>query len=235
MPYVKNKERIFQVMTISIQKSEVFERISPRFVGAAIISEVINGSASPELWNMVECQAEALQAAYNLASIKLQSGIAATRATYKVAGKDPSRYRPACEQLARRVLQGKGLSSVNTLVDIGNLISLHSGYSTAAIDADKLVSEKIVLDFGRQGEPYVGIGRGVLNIENLPAYRDAAGAFATPTSDSERTMVSLETRKLLFIINGYDGRREVVADAVERTCRLLGRFAAARINDIIWY
>lgn len=235
MPYVKNKERIFQVMTISIQKSEVFERISPRFVGAAIISEVINGSASPELWNMVECQAEALQAAYDLASIKLQSGIAATRATYKAAGKDPSRYRPACEQLARRVLQGKGLSRVNTLVDIGNLISLQSGYSTAAIDADKLVSEKIVLDFGRQGEPYVGIGRGVLNIENLPAYRDAAGAFATPTSDSERTMVSLETRKLLFIINGYDGRREVVADAVERTCRLLGRFAAARINDIIWY
>ena len=180
-------------------------------------------------------QADALKQAYDINSIKLQSGIAATRAAYKAAGKDPSRYRPACEQLVRRVLQGKTLNSVDTLVDIGNLVSICFGYSTAVIDADKLASEKIILDFGHRDEAYVGIGRGALNIEHLPAYRDAVGAFATPTSDSERTMASMETHRLLFIVNGYDGRREVVGKAVEYTRRLLERFAAASVYDVIWY
>lgn len=121
------------------------------------------------------------------------------------------------------------------LVDIGNLVSICFGYSTAVIDADKLASEKIILDFGRRNEAYVGIGRGALNIEHLPAYRDAVGAFATPTSDSERTMASMETHRLLFIVNGYDGRREVVENAVEYTRRLLEQFAAASVYDVIWY
>ena len=200
-----------------------------------MVASVVNSTTSPELWTMLGEQADALKQAYDINSIKLQSGIAATRAAYKAAGKDPSRYRPACEQLVRRVLQGKTLNSVDTLVDIGNLVSICFGYSTAVIDADKLASEKIILDFGRRNEAYVGIGRGALNIEHLPAYRDAVGTFATPTSDSERTMASMETHRLLFIVNGYDGRREVVENAVEYTRRLLEQFAAASVYDVIWY
>lgn len=199
------------------------------------MASVVNSTTSSELWAMLGEQADVLKQAYDINSIKLQSGIAATRAAYKAAGKDPSRYRPACEQLVRRVLQGKTLNSVDTLVDIGNLVSICFGYSTAVIDADNLASEKIILDFGHRNEAYVGIGRGALNIEHLPAYRDAVGAFATPTSDSERTMASMETHRLLFIVNGYDGRREVVEKAVEYTRRLLERFAAASVYDVIWY
>ena len=200
-----------------------------------MVASVVNSTTSSELWAMLGEQADVLKQAYDINSIKLQSGIAATRAAYKAAGKDPSRYRPACEQLVRRVLQGKTLNSVDTLVDIGNLVSICFGYSTAVIDADNLASEKIILDFGHRNEAYVGIGRGALNIEHLPAYRDAVGAFATPTSDSERTMASMETHRLLFIVNGYDGRREVVEKAVEYTRRLLERFAAASVYDVIWY
>lgn len=222
-------------MSIIIEPSRLFKEICPDFIGAAIVASVANSTTSSELWTMLGEQADALKQAYDINSIKLQSGIAATRAAYKAAGKDPSRYRPACEQLVRRVLQGKTLNSVDTLVDIGNLVSICFGYSTAVIDADKLASEKIILDFGHRDEAYVGIGRGALNIEHLPAYRDAVGAFATPTSDSERTMASMETHRLLFIVNGYDGRREVVGKAVEYTRRLLERFAAASVYDVIWY
>lgn len=222
-------------MSIIIEPSRLFKEICPDFIGAAIVASVANSTTSSELWTMLGEQADALKQAYDINSIKLQSGIAATRAAYKAAGKDPSRYRPACEQLVRRVLQGKTLNSVDTLVDIGNLVSICFGYSTAVIDADKLASEKIILDFGHRDEAYVGIGRGALNIEHLPAYRDAVGAFATPTSDSERTMASMETHRLLFIVNGYDGRREVVEKVVEYTRRLLERFAAASVYDVIWY
>ena len=169
---------------IKILKTPEFENICPHFVGAAIEARVTNSATNSQLWEEIEKCCQQLRADFTTESIKHRSGIAATRQAYKAAGKDPSRYRPACEQLARRILQGKELYAVNTLVDLGNLVSLRSGYATAALDADKIEGEKLTLSLGTAGEPYEGIGRGVLNIENLPVYRDSLGGIATPPSDN---------------------------------------------------
>ena len=68
------------------------------------------------------------------------------------------------------------------------------------------VGDKLILGVGQEGEVYHGIGRGELNIAGLPVYRDAIGGIGTPTSDEERTKISLETTSLLMIINGYSGK-----------------------------
>ena len=44
------------------------------------------------------------------------------------------------------------------------------------------------------------MGKGTLNIENLPVLSDAIGAFGSATSDTERTMITSETKKMLLII-----------------------------------
>ena len=74
------------------------------------------------------------------------------------------------------------------------------GYSIGAFDADKFVGDILTLGIGREGEPYEGIGRGMINIAGLPVYRDAIGGVGTPTSDNERTKVSLETTNLLVLL-----------------------------------
>lgn len=220
---------------ISIFSTEAFRSACPAFVGAAIEAEVVNSPTGEALKREMSEQADRLCAAFTFDTIKLRPGIAATRQAYRAAGKDPSRYRPACEQLARRVLQGKGLYHVSTLVDLVNLASLYGGYSTAALDADRLVLSEIILDLGRADEPYEGIGRGVLNIEHLPVYRDAHSAFATPTSDSVRTATSMETRRLIVLINGYDGRRNDVEATARYTQELLRRYAESDGGSITYY
>ena len=65
--------------------------------------------------------------------------------------------------------------------------------------------DRLVLGIGKAGEPYEGIGRGELNIEGMPVYRDAVGGVGTPTSDNERTKISEGTTHLLAIMNGYSG------------------------------
>lgn len=176
-----------------------------------------------------------MRARSTVESIKDISGIQATRAAYRAAGKAPSRYRPACEQLARRVLQGKELYRVNTIVDLMNLVSLRFGYSTAALDADHVVGKDIELGIGHEGEPYEAIGRGTLNIAALPTYRDAQGAFATPTSDSTRTMLSLDTSHVLVIINGFDGNEDTIRAATDYSVELLKEFADLGEYEIIRY
>ena len=58
----------------------------------------------------------------------------------------------------------------------------------------------------------------------MPVYRDALGGVGTPTSDHERTKISLATRHLLVLINGYDGDEEHVRDNAEYIKSLLQRF-----------
>jgi DNA/RNA-binding domain of Phe-tRNA-synthetase-like protein len=213
---------------MQITISNTFHDVCPKFIGGAILAEVKNSATTPELWTEIERIANVLRNNYTTDTIKEQSGIAATREAYRKAGKDPSRYRPACEQLARRILQGKDLYSIDQLVDFGNLVSLYCGYSTAMLDAEKILGENITLGIGTSGEPYEGIGRGVLNIENLPVYRDEEGGFATPTSDSVRTMISADTKHILLLINGYDGNEERLTDALNYAYEGLKRFVEVK-------
>lgn len=135
--------------------------------------------------------------------------------------KDPSRYRPASEALIRRMLQGKQLYQRDTLVDLVNLASIAFGYSIGGFDADKFEGDTLTLGVGKAGEPYEGIGRGNINIEGLPVYRDSLGGVGTPTSDNERTKMMSDTSHLVVLINGYDGNEQQVRANAEYIQSLL--------------
>jgi DNA/RNA-binding domain of Phe-tRNA-synthetase-like protein len=187
-------------------------------------AEVTNSAYHDELWKEIDQLGEHYRQTLTTETLKEMSSIAATRQVYRACGKDPSRYRPASEALIRRMLQGKQLYQIDTLVDLINLASIAYGYSIGGFDADKFVGDTLTLGIGREGEPYEGIGRGMINIHGLPVYRDAQGGVGTPTSDNERTKIDLNTRHLLVLINGYDGNAERVAENARYIQDLLRRY-----------
>jgi DNA/RNA-binding domain of Phe-tRNA-synthetase-like protein len=130
--------------------------------------------------------------------------IAATRAAYKALGKDPARYRGSAEALLRRVIAGKELPLINAVVDATNLVSVESRLPIGLYDLTR-VSGDIVFRVGRAGETFKGIGKYDLNLEGLPVFCDALGPHGSPTSDSERTMVTSETRDVLALIVSFAG------------------------------
>ena len=210
---------------MNIIVSNEIESVCPQFVGAAVEAQVENTPYCEALWEEIARQGEQYRQTLTTESLKQLSGIAATRRVYKACGKDPSRYRPASEALIRRILQGKALYQIDTLVDLINLASIRYGYSIGGFDADKIAGDQLTLGIGRKDEPYEGIGRGPLNIEGLPVYRDAAGGIGTPTSDHERTKLSLSTTRLLFLINAYDGDVQQLRRCGEDLQQLLREFA----------
>lgn len=201
--------------------------VCPEFVGACITANISNTQYSADLWSEIDTLGAEYRATLTTESLKDMTSIQATRRIYKLCGKDPSRYRPSGEALVRRVLQGKGLYQVDTLVDLINLASMKYGYSIGAFDADKFSGDTLTLGIGKEGEPYEGIGRGMINIAGLPVYRDTVGGVGTPTSDHERTKVSLSTTRLLVLVNGYDGSEQGVTDTAEYIIKLLNKYCAA--------
>jgi DNA/RNA-binding domain of Phe-tRNA-synthetase-like protein len=131
--------------------------------------------------------------------------ILATRAAYKALGKDPARYRGSAEALLRRVIARKGLPRINAVVDIINLVSVESRLPIGLYDLAHVQGD-IVFRAGRAGETYKGIGKYDLNLEGLPVFRDGLGPHGSPTSDSERTMVTSETKHVLAVIISFGGK-----------------------------
>ena len=204
--------------------SDEIASVCPVFVGACVEAEVVNTPYCEQLWQEINAMGDRFREALTTESLKEMSSIAATRSVYRACGKDPSRDRPASEALIRRMLQGKTLYQIDTLVDLVNLASIAYGYSIGGFDADKFVGDTLTLGIGREGEPYEGIGRGMINIHGLPVYRDAAGGVGTPTSDNERTKIDIHTRRLLVLINGYDGKEARVAENARYIQDLLRRY-----------
>ncbi len=210
---------------IQVKVSSEIEQVCPRFAGAVVEAQVVNTTFCQPLWDEIHELGERYRATLTTESLKEMASIAATRRVYKACGKDPSRYRPASEALIRRMLQGKELYQIDTLVDLINLASIAFGYSIGGFDASKFVGDTLTLGVGREGEPYEGIGRGLINIAGLPVYRDAEGGVGTPTSDHERTKIQLSTTHLVVLINGYDGDRERVMQNARYIQDLLRRHA----------
>ena len=204
--------------------SKEIETVCPTFVGACVEAKVENSPYCQELWDEIQALGEKFKQTLSTETLKEISGIAATRKVYRACGKDPSRYRPASEALIRRMLQGKTLYQIDTLVDLVNLASIAYGYSIGGFDADKFEGDTLTLGVGKAGEPYEGIGRGMINIEGLPVYRDEKGGVGTPTSDDERTKMELKTTHVAVVINGYDGNEEKVRENAEFVQELLRKY-----------
>ena len=167
--------------------------------------EVNVEEGSKELWTEIdEVQIPKLESNYVTETLSTHPQIKASRKAYKAAGKDPARYRVSSEALMRRILQGKGLYRVNNVVDCNNLISIQTGLSCGLYNLDNVEGD-IIFRIGKADEDYEGIGRGKLNIEGLPVFSDAIGAFGSPTSDSMRTMVGPEARRVMLVVISFSG------------------------------
>ncbi len=197
----------------------------PEIVLSCIECDIDFQDYNSDLWNEIDEKIKELNEKLRVEEISKLPAIAASRRAYKKCGKDPARYRLSAEALLRRVLKRGEIYQVNNVVDQLNLVSISSGFSIGGYDADTINGE-VTFGIGEKNEPYEGIGRGELNIEFMPVFRDANGAFGTPTSDSVRTCVTDQTKRFLMIIIAYEPF-EALKEATIQAQHLLSKYTGA--------
>jgi DNA/RNA-binding domain of Phe-tRNA-synthetase-like protein len=219
--------------SIEVKISRAIRDLNPLMTLGIIEGKVTNSSYNAELWNEIQNNTILIRQSLSFEAIKDQRQVAATRKMYSLCGKDPSRYRPSAEALMRRIVKGQDLYQINTLVDIINLVSLQTGFSIGGFDVS-YIEGTVELGIGRADETYNGIGRGLLNIENLPVLRDVKGPIGNPTSDEERTAIRPETTHILWIIYAFAGTVSL-QDAMDYACDLLKLHAGTSNGTIVQY
>ncbi len=204
--------------------NELAEKV-PGIVLSCIECDIQFQKQNSELWEEIESKIKELNKSLRVEDISRNFTIAASRRAYKKCGKDPARYRLSAEALLRRVLKRGEIYQVNNVVDQLNLVSISSGFSIGGYDA-ATINGAITFGIGEKNEPYEGIGRGELNIEFMPVFRDAKGAFGTPTSDSVRTCITEQTKRFLMIIIAYEPSKNIEG-ATNQAKELLEKYAGA--------
>ena len=210
-------------MKVSI--SSYVRESCPSLQAGIIRANVINSPTGDELWDELQAEAARIASVYATDTLSQRPAIAGTRKAYKTFGKDPARYRVSSEALCRRAIRGLDLYRINTLVDLINVVSMRSGYSIGGFDASRIEGD-MTLGVGTADDVFHGIGRGILNIEGMPVYRDNVGGVGTPTSDEERTKITLETTQLLITINAYTPEMPL-EECIQWTIELLKKYAQA--------
>ena len=212
---------------MKLEFEDIIRQKAPGLTVALITANITNPTTPDALWNEIETIAHRLHDSYAIEMVNKRPAIAGTRQAYKAFGKDPNRYRPSAEALTRRAVRGLDLYRTTAVVDLINLASLVTGHSIGAFDADRIDGDTLTLGVGQEGEPYLAIGRGELNIAGLPVWRDGTGGVGTPTSDNDRTKLSESTTKLVVTVNCYDSSEYSASQTAELIADLLVRYGSA--------
>ncbi|MDF2546209.1 MAG: hypothetical protein K0R93_1107 [Anaerosolibacter sp.] len=186
-----------------IRIREKLKALCPTTLLGCIEAEIMVEDSQNELWNQLNDACLHIASELKMEDIAKIKNVMDGRAVYRKLGNDPTRYRLSSEALLRRIVKERGLYQINSVVDINNLISISSFNPVCAYDLDK-IQGPISFTVGEEGESYEGIGRGKINIENLPVFEDENGKFGSTTSDSERVMVTTDTVRLLLCVVSFN-------------------------------
>jgi DNA/RNA-binding domain of Phe-tRNA-synthetase-like protein len=191
---------------------------------------------SVELRRFGEGIVEQVKEGYDLKSLKDVPIFRAYRDFFWSVGIDPTKNRPAAEALIRRILRGKPLPKINTLVDAYNLASIKTCVALAAFDSDKLRGN-LVMRFAREGEKFLGIG-----MEKPAELRGSEVVIADeekliaiyPHRDSDQTKVTKDTENVLLLVCGVPGiEAGVLSNARQVAIDYITKFCGGKAAEII--
>ena len=165
---------------------------------------------------------------YSLDSVKDHPTFRAYRDFFWSIKIDPTKIRPAAEAMIRRILAGKTLPSINTLVDAYNLASIKSRIALATFDADKLEGD-LLMRFAEEGEQFYGIGMKkplILKGGEIVVSDDQKLIAVYPYRDADNTKVTEETENIMMLVCGVPGipkqdlenASQVALDYINRFC-----------------
>jgi DNA/RNA-binding domain of Phe-tRNA-synthetase-like protein len=156
--------------------------------------------------------------------------LAAWRRAFRTFGVDPTGYRSAAEALLRRLTKQGSIPSINTLVDIGNLVSIRYALPVAMFDLGS-IDGGLTVRFASGDESFTDLGSGATERPEPGEviFIDAAGHVAARRwcwRQSAESASSASTTKVLVTVEGHheDAGQDVQA-AVTDLGELLRTFA----------
>ena len=139
-------------------KIEIVDDVRRRFPELRVLVRQVKGvsvsEVDPRLEEFKEEVFADVRRRFTLEGLKDEPAFRAYRDFFWRIGIDPTKIRPAAEALIRRVLGGRSIPRINTVVDAYNMASMATCVALAAFDISRLNGD-IIMRFANKGEEFL--------------------------------------------------------------------------------
>jgi DNA/RNA-binding domain of Phe-tRNA-synthetase-like protein len=141
-------------MSVFQYSQEIIEQF-PEVAGGIIVAKGMKNGPTPDALNAAfTAEQQAVMARIGETPLSELPPLAAWRRAFSKFGVKPTQYRSAAEALLRRLTKQGDIPSINTLVDIGNLVSIRYGIPVAVVDMRGFVGG-ITVHFADGSEQFI--------------------------------------------------------------------------------
>jgi len=231
------------VMVFKILIDSSTELLKARaFIKYSIVYDVVNTSRHPLVYEEILRTAKKYREVYSLSSLREHPMVRMYRSYLWRLGIDPTKKRPSHEALIRRVVRSGSMPLVNTVVDIGNLVSVKYFVPVGIYDLDKL-KPPVKIRASVEGELFYPIGSSEpVELPNrYPVLSDREKIIHIfPYRDSVYSMVTIDTENILIVVGGVEGVPvSTVSKALDEIVRFVSLCSSGenRVVDgeVIWF
>ncbi len=211
----------------------------PNLVGGVILAEGLTNGPTPEgLLNLYQEEQRATLERIGDTPLSEIESLAAWRAAFRAFGVNPTKYRSAAEALLRRLTKAGDIPSINTLVDLCNLVSIRYGIPVAGFDR-RALQGSVTVHFAEGTERYTGLGESEVKhpepgeavfsdetglvIARRWCWRQSAESATRP--DTTRVIITTEAH--------HPGGRESVEAAMADLTAILNEYVGGSLTSAI--
>lgn len=164
--------------------------------------------------------------------VKREKIKAEIRDVFRGSGYKPTgRGKPASEYLIKAVGDDR-LSSINPIVDVCNIVSLHSGIPISVVDLD-LCKPPLKVEIAPKGSEYVFNATGqTIKLDGLLCLFDSNGPCANAVKDSQRTKTNDQTKNVFVLIWGSIKLEDRSVKAADWYQGLIEEFGSIRLATL---
>ncbi|CAA9476543.1 MAG: hypothetical protein AVDCRST_MAG02-4157 [uncultured Rubrobacteraceae bacterium] len=177
--------------------------------GVIHATDLANGPGPPGLLDEYRAEQRAASERLNETPVADLPSIAAWRRAFARFGAKPTQHRNAAEALLRRLAKRGDIPTINTLVDIGNLVSIRYAMPVAVFDRANIAGS-ITVRFATGAEPFTDLGSTdhvypdpgeVIFVDNT----NTVCARRWCWRQSAQSATSATTDDALFVVEGHHG------------------------------
>jgi DNA/RNA-binding domain of Phe-tRNA-synthetase-like protein len=207
-----------------IVSKEVFERLDNVCFGI-VVAKGINNKENIEAKKLLKNSIELNEIKFQDKKAKEIDEILYYRDSFVKLGINPNKYMSSIEAIITRVVKKKGLPNINSIVDIGNAVSLKYLVPLGAHDIDTAV-EDICLRFSKEGDKFIPFGGNELEcLEDGELIYSVGNKVKTRRwiwRQSEQGKITEESKNIFFPIDGFkDKNYNNVINARDELAELL--------------
>lgn len=225
-------------MVIFQYDRDILQRF-PHIVGGVIYAQnVVNGPTPPALQEAFLAEQQAVLQRIGDTPLSQLPSLSAWRSAFREFGVEPTQYRSAAESLLRRLTKKGDIPSINTLVDICNLVSIRYALPAAVFDT-RALHGTLTVHLADGTERYTTLGRDEVDHPDVGevVFSDETGLVMARRwcwRQSEQSAAQPDTTNAILTIEAHhDGAHKDIEAALHDLLALLREYAECTFTSDI--